>query len=302
MQSTKCPACESAALGCLHKRPDYEYGVTTRLAYYRCEWNRCGLVFAFPIPVELIPSFYAAYSTHGQTSQRRTNFITRLARRTSMRETTDAIGCDPAGSILDYGCGDGRFLSQLREAAFVNLAGYDFDPNARYAARQLGARVVDDESELQALGPFDAITLNHVIEHLVDPVADIARLSKMLNAGGRIVLRTPNTASALARLFGDAWRGWETPRHLNLFNPESAVTSLSKAALEHLVIERISTSNAMFFGMFHESIRSRAWASKLGKLSRHAAGFALYVCLAVANIFSGRLGEELVVVLQRKPV
>lgn len=295
---TACPICSEASKSHLLDRPDYEYGIPTRLAYHRCTNDFCGLVFADPIPADLILSFYAVYSTHDLQLPAQTTFLTRHARRVSMQETINAIGSNPSSAILDYGCGNGQFLKQLREAGFINLTGYDFDRKARAVASEIGASVADCDNDLAALGPFDVITMNHVIEHLVSPAADLARLSTLIKPGGRIIIRTPNARSALSRVLGSAWRGWETPRHIHLFSPESIRKLMQRQEVAHLTIEKVITSNAMFFGMFHESLRHPAWASRLGKLTRHALAFISYGALSSANRVRGTIGEELVIVLR----
>jgi len=64
---------------------------------------------------------------------------------------------------------------------------------------------------------FDVITLNHVIEHVHDPIAVLRACHRLLKPGGRLWLETPNVDSLGLARFGRNWRGLETPRHLVLF-------------------------------------------------------------------------------------
>ena len=298
MENFACPVCGGDTKECLHDRPDYEYAVPTRLSYHRCSNDHCGLVFANPIPISQVPSFYSVYSTHDQQLSGKVTFLSRHARRIFMREAADTIGGNFAAKILDYGCGSGQFLSELSDAGFKNLTGYDFDQKAREAARSSGAHVVDDEDELTAMGSFDVITMNHVIEHLVDPITSLSRLSCLLNPGGRIIIRTPNARSALSRVLGAAWRGWETPRHLHVFTPKSIDKIMLLPELAHRMTSRFGTSNAMFFGMFQESFRLLVWASGGGKIVRHLLAFSSFGILSLINYAHEGLGEELVVELR----
>src|SRR5262249_46527812 len=75
-------------------------------------------------------------------------------------------------------------------------------------------------------GEFDAIILNHVIEHVPDPITLLTDCRRVLKPGHPLVATTPNLDSAGHRRFGANWRGIEPPRHLHLFS----VTSLRAAA------------------------------------------------------------------------
>lgn len=67
---------------------------------------------------------------------------------------------------------------------------------------------------------FDAITLNHVIEHVTDPISLLTECRRILKPVGKLVVVTPNIWSPGARLFGKAcevgnlqwdhlcWVGW----------------------------------------------------------------------------------------------
>ncbi len=46
-----------------------------------------------------------------------------------------------------------------------------------------------------------------------------------------MVMYTPNSASLSKYLFGRHWRGWETPRHLHVFSPESLMRLAERAGI-----------------------------------------------------------------------
>ncbi len=74
---------------------------------------------------------------------------------------------------------------------------------------------------------YDGITLNHVIEHVPDPIALLQRCERLLKPGGRLAIATPNVTSLAARYFRSTWRGLEVPRHLCLFSKKSLTHLLS---------------------------------------------------------------------------
>jgi 2-polyprenyl-3-methyl-5-hydroxy-6-metoxy-1,4-benzoquinol methylase len=126
------------------------------------------------------------------------------------------------GRLLDVGSGDGSFLSFARTCGW-DVVGLDPDAKAVANAARQGLTVHEggieyfaDKSEL-----FDVITLNHVIEHVYDPVKVLKTCHALLKPGGQLWLETPNIDSFGHTRFQKNWRGLETPRHLVLFNRHS---------------------------------------------------------------------------------
>jgi 2-polyprenyl-3-methyl-5-hydroxy-6-metoxy-1,4-benzoquinol methylase len=293
--SSICTLCGASALPTLQDRPDYEYGVAVRLDYWRC--MDCGLVFAEPIPSHLIPSFYEDYSTHQRADGNPHNGFWRimdvLSPAIDQAGSFASIGVAKNAHILDFGCGAGIFLDKLRAAGFTELAGCDFDPKVAAAALPdlrffAGIDQLGEES-------FDVITMNHVIEHLEDVPAMLKRLRSHLRPNGFIYIRTPNPQSVLATLFGSNWRGWETPRHLNLLSPKAMQLAAEKAGGE---LAKLVTSNDMRAGMLLGSV-GIAFGNGLPK---KLAGVALYVPFAWLSTAAKRLnclsGEELVAIVR----
>ncbi len=91
-------------------------------------------------------------------------------------------GLGKSHTVLDYGCGSGRFGEFLRRRGFAGYCGYDpyGPPDGLGDASALGRR------------PFDYILLQDVLEHVEDPRALLAELDGHLSSGGHILVGTPN--------------------------------------------------------------------------------------------------------------
>ncbi len=135
------------------------------------------------------------------------------------------------GRMLDVGCGDGSVLKLAQELGW-NAQGVDFDAQAVDTARRKGLSVrlgglaeqrYPDES-------FDLVLMGHVIEHVHDPLATLREIRRVLRAGGKLVVATPNAASWGHRHFGPNWRGLEPPRHLRIFNAHNLAVLAERAA------------------------------------------------------------------------
>lgn len=140
------------------------------------------------------------------------------------------LPCPPqsGGRVLDVGCGDGYFL-RLAHSCGWDVMGVDPDPKAGsnsqgFAVRRGGTECLDEVSEL-----FDAVTLNHVIEHVHNPVEVLRHCRRLLKPGGQVWLETPNIDSLGHTRFQRCWLHLDPPRHLVLFNQRSIVRALEMA-------------------------------------------------------------------------
>jgi 2-polyprenyl-3-methyl-5-hydroxy-6-metoxy-1,4-benzoquinol methylase len=135
------------------------------------------------------------------------------------------------GRLLDVGCGNGTFLDQMRQLGW-EVTGVEPDGEAvSVAVQKLGLEVFHGSLEEAKFpeGHFDAITMNHVIEHVSDPIALLTECRRVLRPRGKLVVATPNIRSLGAHVFGEYWRGLEVPRHLFLFAPQ-ALRACAKVA------------------------------------------------------------------------
>ena len=132
--------------------------------------------------------------------------------------------------LLDVGCGTGEFLVRMREAGW-DVAGVEPDAASAQVAQEAGLEVEHAGLADAALTDqsFDAVTLNHVIEHLHDPREAVARCRALLRPGGALWIATPNADALGHRRFRADWFGLDPPRHLVLLTPRSLVGLLRAA-------------------------------------------------------------------------
>jgi len=139
--------------------------------------------------------------------------------------------------LLDAGAGRGRFVAAAR------AAGWDargIEPFPRTPAAHVEA--VSIEAAAIAPGSLDAITAWHVLEHLEDPGAALARLRSWLAPGGLLLAGVPNLASWQARLGGPRWYHLDLPRHRTHFTADGMETLLRRSGFavlrtEHRLLE-----------------------------------------------------------------
>ena len=154
----------------------------------------------------------------------------------ALHQITNAIrlreldGLEP-GRLLDVGCGKGRFLAAARDAGW-DVVGIEFAHASAEAARANGVDVHEgDFLDVALPGGFDAVTLWHVLEHLPEPLAAVARAADLVRPGGRVVISVPNINSLQARLGADSWFHLDLPRHLFHFGPRSLTALVERSGL-----------------------------------------------------------------------
>jgi SAM-dependent methyltransferase len=135
--------------------------------------------------------------------------------------------------LLDIGCGNGSFLPLAQRLGW-EAHGSESDPAAVAAAQKRNLPV--RQGGLPQTGwPdnfFAAVTLNHVIEHVHDPVAAFREIHRVLQPGGWAWVSTPNADSFSHRKYGRHWRGLEPPRHLVVFTKNSLQMAACEAGFE----------------------------------------------------------------------
>jgi 2-polyprenyl-3-methyl-5-hydroxy-6-metoxy-1,4-benzoquinol methylase len=193
--------------------------------------------------------------------------------------------------LLDVGCGGGDFLAHARSLGWA-VTGLEVDAAAAKTARGRRIDVLDVPLADARLpdGAFDAVTMNHVLEHLHDPVGTLAEVRRILKPGGRLWLATPNLDSPLCRALGPSWRGLEPPRHLVLFGKEALRRAILAAGFTDL-----TWANA------YPLTRWMLDASPASAAARAAVAgrpFRLKL-LEIGTMFSQRWSEQLVAMARR---
>ena len=136
------------------------------------------------------------------------------------------VPLSPETRWLDFGCGTGGLVRHCRDALGVDIVGYEQGEGARLAG-SAGTPMVDT-SQLDALrGTFDVITAIEVLEHLVDPLAELGRIRSLLADGGVFFYTTGNAAPYRNRL--NRWRYVIPEIHVSFFEPRTLELALRKS-------------------------------------------------------------------------
>ena len=218
-------------------------GLKEQFIYHQC--SVCGHTHLFPIPPD-IGKYYDTkvyysfrtdreFAVSGKKSIKlrlkkillqlgvKKNFLFSAALKSLMSVKAINIKSD----ILDYGCGAGQFVEELNSLGFINTKGYDpFLP--KDVTRNEKVYLTNNLNEFK-IKHWDIITLNHVFEHLEEPMQVLQDLRGLLKDNGKLILRFPIIDSYAFEKYRENWVQFDAPRHLNIFTRKSIQLAVEKA-------------------------------------------------------------------------
>ncbi len=202
-----------------------------RFSIYQCK--DCGMIFLGK--TNLNKKFYQKYYDRNYFSQtnnkvsfasRLTEFFSYLSTKKKERLILKNINNMNKVSIIDIGCGDGKFLEKLNPKKFEKF-GLEINLQAVENCKKKNISMFD--KPLTSLDfknkKFDAITLWHSFEHMENPLETFHKIKKVLSKNGVLILQTPNTKSLGFRFGKENWFHLDSPRHLFIYT-EKAIDKL----------------------------------------------------------------------------
>jgi SAM-dependent methyltransferase len=178
----------------------------------------------------------------------------------TVRETLRRIDAQPA-RILDYGCGQGRYLGVLgEEFPNTSLAGSDVSEvglaQAQASHPDAELTLMADERVPLPDGSFDLIVSVEVLEHVADVGLATREMARLLAPGGHLVVTTPCANPGSFEWFLNRLRGGlqttpdgygrfatDEPGHLRRLTSRDIRVLLSRAGL---TVQRIDFRAHLF--------------------------------------------------------
>ena len=154
-----------------------------------------------------------------------------------------ASGMTPA--VLDVGSGLCVFLDRLHRMTGWGCTALDPDQRAAAHARDVAGvnGVCADFMQAGEIGCFDLITFNKVLEHVIDPIAMLARAREHLSANGIVYVELPDGDASATE--GPGREEFFIDHH-HVFSPESMRVLGEKAGFSVLVTERLREPSGKF--------------------------------------------------------
>jgi SAM-dependent methyltransferase len=146
------------------------------------------------------------------------------------------------GKLLDIGFNEGLFLFEAQKNGYMS---FGCEPNI-YAfnyAKGLGLNLINSSfetafAELKTKGPYDFISLFHVLEHFENPLTILEMISKLIAVNGVLIVEVPDIKSPVSRIY--KWSDARINReHLFYFNAGNLKSILNEAGFRVIYSKKI---------------------------------------------------------------
>lgn len=204
--------------------------------------------------------------------------------------------------LLDFGSGKGQFLAVAKHLGWQGLGIETETARGEFAREkyEVDVQIAYYQNGLVGKSPVDLISLNHVLEHLPEPISLLQELVKHnLSKGGLLYIEVPRADSWQAQIAGNAWMHWDIPKHLSHWTEPVLTTQLEGLGL-YKVAERNFSIHLGVLGMlqallsrvgYRENLVLRLKRKKsLGLIGLLAAFLPLAWTLEVLASWSGKSG------------
>lgn len=263
MASQPCSVCGSTQFSEVFSVNDFSI---SKEAFVLNSCVQCGFLFTADAPNQSnIGRYYQSdfYISHTDGSKGLIEKLYQLVRKKTLvgkRNLVAGISRKQKGNILDYGCGTGAFLNEMKTSGW-QVSGIEPDSGARKRAEQLVGSTIGLPEELAVLSSsqYDIITMWHVLEHVHELNWTIDQLKRLLKDDGKLFVAVPNHQSFDARHYGSFWAAYDVPRHLYHFSPNTISLLMERHGL------KVISKKAMWFDSFYVSMLSEKYKS--GKIN-----------------------------------
>jgi SAM-dependent methyltransferase len=214
-QILPCPVCGQTARTTLYRGvSDY---ITDELFDLEiCDGCRLGITSPMPGDDQIGRYYSLSYRGDRHAFTERTRIALRC--RALARQLPSGF----RGRMLDIGCGDGTFAIHQKHLGW-QAAVTEIDEPTLNRLRSMGieAHTPQDAAAGAIVGPFDAVTCWHVLEHALRPDQLAKWIWKLLKPDGIFQVSVPNLASWQARVSGRHWLHLDLPRHRYHFDAQN---------------------------------------------------------------------------------
>ncbi len=220
-------------------------GVAQLNQIVRC--NRCGLMYASPRAKEPDHIEIAAYDpAYNPIHPRNTRVLKEQLQVRDYEKTRALLNrlYPQRGKLVEVGSSLGYLLETFRHDGWDVLGVEPFYQASRYAMEQMGLEVINGILETANLPDefADVVLLNHVIEHVDDPLQTLHEVNRILKPGGHFVIETPRYDTLMFKLLGRRERSVSCGGHIYFFTTSSLRTLYEAAGFETVRLDYVGRS------------------------------------------------------------
>lgn len=220
-EEIRCPIC---------KDPDQRLELFHKgfMRLYRC---KCDFVYNGYQPTkELLDKFYKQSDAMDQWSNLKLTYLEIERQKIKYERAINFIGDMRIASLVDLGCGTGRFLYLLRNKfPHIKILGIDTNQHALNMASVYEVPTMNASLNTPlSIVNFEAASLWGVLEHAKDPVGLLRNVRDTLVGKRTIIVCVPNVNSLVVRMLRKECFTF-CPQHLWYFNHKTLMDIFLKA-------------------------------------------------------------------------
>lgn len=261
MQSIEqCPICNGKLFTHYLTCRDYTVSHET-FNLIHCE--TCQLIITSPRPEnEVLSKYYLSekYISHAKQSKSLFDKVYKISRLFTLRWKFELINDNiikesETPRLLDFGCGTGEFLQTCQRSQFYIKGVEPSDVARSNASSNVQEHVHKSLDTIQE--DFDVVTLWHVLEHIPDLNNTISLLKQRLKKNGTMFIAVPNYQSKDGLVYKNEWAGYDVPRHLWHFTPQTMQRLLNNHSLtlHHTIPMKL---DAYYVSMLSEKYKTKS--------------------------------------------
>jgi SAM-dependent methyltransferase len=148
------------------------------------------------------------------------------------------------GKLLEIGSGLGFLLAEFKKEGW-DVFGVEPDRLlCRYGTEELGVDGISALVENAGIPDesYDVVIMNHVIEHLGDPLGTLREIHRVLKPSGHLVVETPRYDTLMFRLLGRRERSINCSGHIYFFTTQTLKNLYEAAGFRTLQLDYVGRS------------------------------------------------------------
>ncbi len=218
MRQITCPVCKTSPENQLQ-------------AFSICLCSGCGNRWTY-MPEEIDSDALYEDEVYAVVDNRKSIFERIIFREAAkVLEKANLLLASRSKRLLDFGSGKGLFLAVAKESDWQSLGIETAKDRADFAREKYGVEVRQEfysGGKVEG-GNFDFVALNHVLEHLPDPLGLLKELlDANLSKNGLVYIEVPRADSWQAKIAGQNWMHWDIPKHLTHWTEAGLAKELNR--------------------------------------------------------------------------
>jgi SAM-dependent methyltransferase len=235
-----CPLCGARAPSVMLRFPDRLQHKPGEFTLERC--SGCGHIFQNPrLSFEGLDFYYADF--YSGTGESIMDLVFSATDREYRARAEVVARWGAPGNWLDVGTGHGHFCLRARQIwPDTQFDGLDMSESIEEAERRgwirRGHRGQFPQIADQLKGAYDVVSMHHYLEHVREPLQELAAAAIALRPGGLLSIEVPNPECRYGRVLGTRWLSWFQPQHQHFLSPANLRRALEQRGFDVLLEQR----------------------------------------------------------------